>query len=142
MADTSLIAVGATACALSEVFGWIALKVQREHRRFCARATRADGVVSRLGQRRDQGLSEDAVGNPTGTRYITVPVVRFRAANGTDYEIDAPEAPMTVGAAVQVAYDPAQPSGGRAVDRTPAHRTMTRVGVLLGKRRARRERRA
>ena len=119
MADTSLIAVGATACGLATVFAWIALKVQREHRRFCARGMRADGVVSRLGQRRGQSLSEDAMGNSTGTRYITVPVVRFRAANGSDYEIDAPEAPMTVGAPVQVAYEPAQPSGGRAVDRTP-----------------------
>jgi len=31
---------------------------------------------------------------------------------------------------------------GRAVERTPAHRTMTRFGVLLSKRRARRERRS
>ena len=119
MADTSLVAAGATLSALAAVFGGIALKVQREHRRFCAQGIRADGVVSRLAQRRGQGLSENAMGHSTGTRYITIPVARFRATNGIEYEIDAPEAPMTVGAPVQVAYDPALPSGGRVVDRTP-----------------------
>jgi hypothetical protein len=119
MADLSLVGVGATACALSTVFGWIAIKRQLEHRAWCARGVKADGVVSRLAERRGTGLSEDAAGMPTDPNVSLVPVVRFRAANGIEYEIDAPEAPATIGSVVQVAYDPALPSGARAIDRTP-----------------------
>lgn len=119
MADTSLVAVGATACALSVVFGWIAIKVHREHRAWCDRGMKADGVVSRLAERRGAGLSEDAVGTPSAPSVFLMPVVRFRAANGIDYEIDAPDAPKEIGCVVKVAYEPAQPSGARAVSRPP-----------------------
>ena len=60
-----------------------------------------------------------ASGMPTGNVDTTVPIVRFRAYNNVEYEIEAPEAPKEVGAAFQVAYDPAQPSGGRGVERVP-----------------------
>lgn len=119
MADTSLVAVGATVCALSAVFAWIAMKTHREHRTWCARGVKADGVVSRLAERRGMGLSEDSAGMPSGENAVRVPVVRFRAANGIEYEIDAPDAPTEIGSVVQVAYEPAQPSGARAVSRTP-----------------------
>lgn len=117
--DTSLVGVGVAATALGAIFGGIALKVQRAHQAWCARGVRAEGVVSRLAERRGQGLSEDGAGMATGTHMHTVPVVRFRAASGIEYEIDAPEAPMTIGSAVEVAYETEQPSGARAVARTP-----------------------
>ncbi|GMU63738.1 MAG: hypothetical protein AMXMBFR36_00120 [Acidobacteriota bacterium] len=79
-----------------------------------------DGVVSRLVQRRSSGgLSEDAAGMPTDPASTTIPVLRFRALDDLEYEIDAPEAPSEVGAVVAIAYDPALPSAGRAVERTP-----------------------
>ena len=119
MVDISLAAVGATTCAFATVFGWIAIKRQREHRDWCAKGIRASGVVSRLGERRGAGLSEDAAGMSTDATFHTVPVVLFRAANGIEYEIDAPDAPPTIGSVVEVAYEPAQPSGARAIHRTP-----------------------
>jgi hypothetical protein len=118
MADPTLLALGALVCLLGAVFGGIALKVQREHRRWCARAMQTDGVVSRLAERRSQGLSEDASGVPTGPAVTRVAVVRFRV-DGIDYEIDAPEAPLEIGSAVRVAYEPGKPSGARAVQRVP-----------------------
>lgn len=126
MADTSLVAIGATACVAGGIFGWIAMKTQRAHRAWCARATKVDGVVSRMAERRGQGLSEDAAGMPTGPNVFTVPVVRFRAANGIEYEIDGPEATREIGSVVQVAYAPALPSDARVVDRTP------KVGCAIG----------
>jgi len=119
MADGSLVAVGATTSALSVVFGWIAMKRHREHRAWCARGTKADGIVSRLAERRGSGLSEDAGGMPSDPNVHVVPVVRFRAADGIEYEIDAPDAPTEIGTVVQVAYEPALPSGARAIDATP-----------------------
>lgn len=134
MADTSLVAVGATAVALSTVFGWIAIKRQLEHRAWCARGSKAEGVVSRLAERRRQGLSEDASGTPTGRAVSMVSIVRFRAANGVEYEIDAPEAPLEIGCVVQVAYVPALPSEARAIERTPkvgCAAFLLVVGVIL-----------
>lgn len=119
MADTSLIGAGAVACAIGVVSGLVAVKTQRDHRRWCAARPKVSGVVSRLAQRRSTGLSEDASGMSTGTHYTTVPVVRYRAANRIEYEIDAPEAPSEIGSAVEVAYDPELPSEARAVMRTP-----------------------
>jgi hypothetical protein len=119
MADASLVGVGATLCALSAVFGGVTLKTQREHREWCARGVKADGVVSRLGERRSAGLSENADGTSSDPAFTLVPVVRFRADNGFEYEIDAPEAPSTIGSVVEVAYAPSEPSGARAVARKP-----------------------
>ena len=118
MADISLAAVGATTCAFATAFGWIAIKRQREHSAWCAKGVKADGVVSRLAERRGAGLSEDASGMSTDATFHTVPVVRFRV-DGIEYEIDAPDAPATIGSVVQVAYEPTQPSGARAIARTP-----------------------
>jgi hypothetical protein len=117
--DASLAGAGAVVLAAGGLTGWIALKAQREHRRWCEGKARVEGVVSRLAARRRQGLGEDASGMSTGNVDTTVPIVRFRAGNGVEYEIEAPEAPMTVGAVVEVAYDPALPSGGRGVERVP-----------------------
>lgn len=67
-------------------------------------------MVSRIGQRGWHSRNE-----PTGDEehVSTVPVVRFKAANGVEYEFDAGDAPSRVGAVVQVAYDPALPSTAR-----------------------------
>ena len=64
-------------------------------------------------------MSEDAAGMSTDAAGVLTPVVRFRAANNIEYDIDAPEAPREVGTEVEVAYDPALPSGGQGVDRAP-----------------------
>ena len=71
-------------------------------------------MVSRVGQR--DHLSRN---KPTDSDSITtVPVVRFKAANGVEYEFDAPGAPLKVGTPVAVAYDPALPSSARTLVRT------------------------
>lgn len=64
-----------------------------------------------------------------GTR--TVAVVRFRALNGVEYEIDAPEAPHRISDVIAVAYDPVLPSGDRAVARTPRV-GRTAIFLLIG----------
>ena len=117
--DDSLFWTGVGLAGAGVVTGLIALKVQRDHRKWCEARTRVDGMVSRIAKRRRYGLSEDAGGIDTGNVDRLVPIVRFRAANNVEYEIEAPEAPMEVGAIVAVAYDPAQPSGGRGVARAP-----------------------
>jgi hypothetical protein len=120
MADPSLVTVGAVACLAGAGFAGSALRTQRAHRRWCATRTKTDGVVSRLvDRRRAGGLIEDVAGIPADPATETVPVVRFRALDDIEYEIDAPEAPRQVGSVVAVAYDPALPSGGRAVVRSP-----------------------
>jgi hypothetical protein len=134
MADTSLIALGAGAGALAVVFGGIAIKAYREHRQWCARGTRAEGVVSRLVERRGHGLSEDAAGMPTDAAATTVPVVRFRTADGLEYEIDAPDAPTEIGSRVEIAFEPGQPSAARAVERPPkigCAVVLLAVGIVL-----------
>ena len=119
MADTSLLGAGVFLLVAGIATGAIAIRAQSDHRRWCEGKARADGVVSRVAARRSQGLSEDAAGMPTGTAEAVVAVVRFRAANRIEYEIDAEEVPLEVGRAVPVAYDPALPSGARAVERAP-----------------------
>lgn len=117
--DHSLFWTGVALGAAGAATGWIALKVQREHREWCEGKTKVDAVVSRIAERRRQTLSEDAAGNSTGNVDALVPIARFRASNEVEYEIEAPEAPMEVGAAVEVAYDPELPSAGRGVERAP-----------------------
>jgi hypothetical protein len=78
----------------------------RAHRRFCATAARAEGLVSRLGLRRH--LSRNA---PRSSDHVhRVPVVRFRASDGVEYEFDSEDAPREVGAKVDVAYSAEVPS--------------------------------
>ena len=111
MADTSLLGTGIFLAAFGVVTGAIALKVQRDHRLWCAGKTRVTGVVSRLAQRRTNARS--------GPSQRLVPMVRFRATNGVEYEVEADEIEREVGIPVEIAYDPALPSDGRAVKRVP-----------------------
>ncbi|HYI09696.1 MAG TPA: DUF3592 domain-containing protein [Thermoanaerobaculia bacterium] len=114
MPDTSLVAAGAAACAVAAFFWRADSKAHRSHEVWCAGAAKAEGFVSRIGRRGH--LSRNA---PTSSdSFYTVPIVRFRAADGVEYEIDAADAPKTVGAPLQVAYDPNLPSGARPVPRT------------------------
>ena len=117
--DDSLFWTGVVVAAAGAVFGGIAIKVQREHRQWCEGKTRVQGVVSRLARRHRQGLPEDASGNSTGNTDLLIPMVRFRATNNIEYEVEAPEAPREVGVVFEVAYDPALPSYGRGVERVP-----------------------
>lgn len=111
--NTTLMVLGGSAVALSFGF-WIAeRKARRAHEAWCATAARADGVVSRLGLRghysRNPPTDED--------RNWYIPVVRFRAADGAEYEFDAEGTRAKVGARVRVAYEPALPSNARALER-------------------------
>jgi hypothetical protein len=115
--DTSLVAAGAVVGAVGLVTCWIAVRTQREHRRWCAGKSRVQATVSRMAERWQGSLSEDATGNSADPGGTTVPIARFRAANGVEYEVEAPEAPKEIGAKVEVAYDPALPSHGRGVER-------------------------
>lgn len=125
MADASLVTIGASASALSAFFWWKARKAQREHQAWCATKSKADGVVSRVGNRghlsrnapteSSVSFSDDSL--TQGARAVAV--VRFTASNGVDYEIDAPDVALKVGTRVPVAYDPALPSDGRAIEYTP-----------------------
>jgi len=106
-----MLLIGAILCAIAVIL-WIRIERDlRAHRDWCAHAAKADGVVARIGQRewlsRNKPASDD--------RVLAVPVVRFRAKNGGEYEFDAPDAPGEVGAAVEVAYDPEVPSTARTV---------------------------
>lgn len=130
MPDTSLIATGGTAAALGLVFAIASWKSQRDHNAWTRDKTRARGVVSRIGLRghlsRNKPTFDDG--------GLAVPVVRFTAENGADYEIDAGDAPHRVGAEVEVAYDPALPSDGRMVARTPkigCAAVLLAIGVAL-----------
>lgn len=106
--------IGAVLVLLAIVMLIHAERVHRAHVRWCATASRAEGVVSRVGRRhwhsRNEPTSDD--------RLTTVAVVRFRAANGVEYEFDGRDAPKQAGAQVEVAYDPASPSTAHAVART------------------------
>lgn len=115
MADVSLVATGGVACTIAAAVWYVAIREQRRHREWCAKGVKAQGVVSRLSTRGHLSRNE-----PTDSDNISeVPIVRFRAANGVEYEIDAPDAPRKVGTPVEVAYEPASPSSGRAVERVP-----------------------
>ena len=108
-----LILTGAALCAIGLLLLFQQERDFRAHRRWCAKAAKAEGAVARIGRRnwhsRNEPTSDDS--------YQTVPVVRFRAASGAEHEFDAREAPAQVGAAVEVAYDPALPSNAKVVTR-------------------------
>ena len=93
--DESLVVTGAVFCAVGLVTGAIAMKAQRDHRRWCEGKPRVEGVVTRLVRRPRPGRGHSSSsGLPSLSEPSGTPVVRFRAANKIDYEIDAPEAPM------------------------------------------------
>lgn len=105
--------LGALLVAIAAGTAFHARRDQRRHDAWCASAAKAQGVVSRVGRR--HWLSRNEPG--TGDRVDRVAVVRFRAANGVEYEVDSPDAPSEPGAAVQVAYDAASPSTAVVVHR-------------------------
>ncbi|HEY5611771.1 MAG TPA: DUF3592 domain-containing protein [Thermoanaerobaculia bacterium] len=118
MPDLSLIAVGATACGIASALGWVEERAHRKHQQWCANApAKAEGVVSRIGTRGYHSRNK-----PTESDTVhAMPIVRFRAANGVEYEVDAPSAPHEVGTPQQVAYDPASPTDARVVARPRKH---------------------
>jgi hypothetical protein len=124
MPDTSLVAIGAAACAFAAFLWRKETKTHHEHVAWCDAHTKADGVVSRISLRGHHSR------NPPGfdDHGWSVPVVRFRAANGVEYEVDASDSHHKEGTPLEVAYDPALPSGGRVVART---KKIGCAGVLL-----------
>ncbi len=114
LTDPSLVIVGAVACGIAGVLWLLESKVHRAHARWCAARTKAEGVISRIARRGHLSRNEPT----TSDEFFLVPIVRFRAVNGVEYEIDAPGGAGKVGAPIQVAYDPALPSDGRVVPRT------------------------
>lgn len=124
MPDTSLVVAGGAACAGAVLFWLAETKAQREHLRWCARAATAGGVISRIAERgRELSRNEPSDDDP----IHHVPVVRFRASDGAEYEFEASDIPQTVGAAVTVAYDAAMPSTARVLQR----RSRWGCGVVL-----------
>lgn len=73
---------------------------------------KTEGVVSRIAERKDYSGPRDSYDNIS---VIEVPIVRFRASNGHDYELDGPSGIGEVGAKVAVAYNPDLPSDARAL---------------------------
>ena len=106
-----MIYLGAFLCLLAMAMLIVEERTFRARRRRCETAAKAEGVVTRIGRRGHLSRNE-----PTSSdRYRTVPVIRFRAANGVEYEFDAPRAPKSAGTKVQVAYDPGMPSTAELV---------------------------
>jgi len=111
MADSSLVYIGAFLWVVAITMLVVEERAVRARRRWCATAARAEGEVARIGRRGYHSRNE-----PTSSvRFVTVPVVRFRAANGAEYEFDAPGVPKKVGEKVQVAYDAKLPSTAQVV---------------------------
>jgi len=113
MPDLSLLSIGTALCLASAFFAWTETKKQREHALWCAGKTLADGVVSRVATRGH--LSRNAPTSEDDYRTSRMPIVRFRANDGVEYEIDARDAGKP-GSPVRVAYDPAAPSSAQPVE--------------------------
>ena len=94
---------------------WVAeVREQRSHLKKMATAARARGVVSRIAIRGWLSKNEPTEMDLNDAEKVSkVPVVRFRAHDGAEYEFDAPDAPMTIGSEVDVAYDPEIPSSAQ-----------------------------
>lgn len=113
--DYSLLAFGLLLC-ITGIWESIATKrKQQEHLRWVARAAKAEGVVSRISQRKDYSGPSDSYDNIS---VDPVPIVRFRAADGLEYEFDGPNKIGEVGTPVPVAYNRELPSDARAVATT------------------------
>lgn len=106
------LAIGLLCLCLAAVAAAIEVRDQRRHDRFCSRAARTQGVVSRLA-RRHLSRNEPAFDDPNRG----LPIVRFTASNGIEYEFDARDAPREVGSEVVVAYLEKQPSSSRLARR-------------------------
>ena len=83
----------------------------RERTEWLARATKTTGTVARYRNREVTGRS----GSVDSHRIERVPVVSFRAANGSEYEFEPDDAAFKVGQEVAVAYEPEQPSNARVM---------------------------
>lgn len=115
MADVPLFVIGVALLFLAAFFWFTEAKKKREHQKWCASRVTTEGVVSRIALRGH--YSKNA---PTSDeKKWSVPIVRFRASDGVEYEIDAANVRRRVGIAVMVAYDPASPSSGLPVAYTP-----------------------
>lgn len=112
MPDSTFLIAGALAAAGAAIGFLAELKEKREHHAFCTTAARAEGVVSRISERGHATKNERSE-----EEKFEVPIVRFRAADGAEYEFDAPHLPRTLGMAVEVAYDPVLPSNARPLQR-------------------------
>ena len=111
--DVSILIVAGIVFAIGAGTWLYSIKVHRAHVAWLEGKTRAIGTVTRLSRRYIR-----AADGPGDEESVSkVPIVKFRAANGGEYEVDAPDAPATIGAEVEVAYDPALPSDGRGVVR-------------------------
>lgn len=107
---------------LEVIFGLIVIAIgmkvwhseRRRHREkdaWLERATRTDGVVSRINEREDYNPRDELA----TTFTVEIPVVKFRAANRIEYEFNAEAEVGKVGSVVKVAYDPDLPSSARVV---------------------------
>lgn len=106
--DLSLLGVALVLC-VAGVWERVAWKRRSaEDRRWVEAAVRTEGVVSRLVDRKDHSGPRDSNDN---IAIHEVPVVRFRAASGQEYEIDGPNGMKgEIGRKVPVAYNPDLPS--------------------------------
>lgn len=110
--DYWLLAVGLVLCVAGISENVFAGRKRRADRRWLDSAVKTEGVVSRTVERKDYSGPSDSYGNIS---VAEVPIVRFRASNGHEYEIDAPSEVGGVGAKVPVAYNPDLPSDARAL---------------------------
>jgi hypothetical protein len=118
MPDTSLMIAGAVSCVAGAGFWWMEIAEERKHRSKLATYARGRGVVSRIAIRGWLSKNEPTeLAIEDDEKVKKVPVVRFRASDGAEYEFDAPDAPHTIGAEVDVAYDPAIPSSAQMTTR-------------------------
>jgi hypothetical protein len=112
-ADVTFLVLGSLALAFALGAAFAESRAAPRHRTLTERWTRAQGTVSRISN--PYHLSRNRP--RSGDRKRTVPVVRFRASDGVEYEFDDHCAPRQVGASVEIAYDPTLPSGARVANR-------------------------
>lgn len=104
---------------------WLAeRRAQAELAAWFAAALEAEGTV-RISER---NLSRNKV---SGDDSDPVPVVRFRAIDGVEYEFDARYSELKAGERVRVAYSPTLHSDARLLsDRGSGHRGSIAIAVL------------
>lgn len=110
--DYSLLAVALLLCIAGIWERFADKRKRREHQQWIDAAVKTEGVVSRLSERKDYSGPSDSYDN---IAVQSVPIVRFRAANGHEYEIDGPDGIGEIGTRVAVAYNPNLPSDARTL---------------------------
>ncbi|HEX7708802.1 MAG TPA: DUF3592 domain-containing protein [Thermoanaerobaculia bacterium] len=113
--DYSLLGVGVLLCVAGIWERFTDKRKRRENLQWIDSAVRTEGVISRVSERKDYSGHRDTYDN---IATLAVPIVRFRAADGHDYEFDGPNGLGEVGAKVSVAYNPDLPSDARAIATT------------------------